>query len=436
MPLATVPAVDANICSGWNEQQLALYNKLDFYLAKRQVDRAKWWKTWGRFLGSVKWKANMGDTMRTVITEPSPHLRQFAHPTQITSGPPRKDVIDIRERRVDEQVYRHRFESLQLSFIPDFRDFMSHVNDNSKDIMDKQERFEDIYYRSRILFHSPFVWLPDAVTGIDGGELHAAPTELGNIAMNAANSKNTAWFQAQVPNLGAPGNLSMSTLNKLLTVAENDIGNLPFTGSDQGKENVGMQNKYALVCSTEAFNRFSVDPFLLAHKNCDLDIINGRFQGSLFGRITAIMEKHPLRFKADGTFVAPETRELNPNAYNYGETIPNPVYTSPLQSPYEVAFLVGAEGYDRLEVGPPPSAFTGDAEPDGFASMFWNGEIRLTKNFLVPCVDADGVVTMVTNNYGEHLMFISQVAYGMRKYQPRNIIPILFKRVRGINPPA
>ncbi len=431
MPLATVPAVDANICSGWNEQNIALYNKLDFYLAKRQVERSKFYKTWKRFLGTVRWKANQGDTMKTVITEPSPHLRQFAFPAQITGGPPRKDVIDIRERTVTEQVYRHRFESLQLSFIPDFRDFMSHVNDNSKDIMEKQERFEDIYYRGRVLCHSPFVWLPDAVSGIGGGELHAAPTELGNKDMNAVNSKTTAWFQAQVPNLGAPGNLSMRTLNKLLTVAENDVGNLPFSGSTTPAENKGMMNKYVLVCSSEAFNQFSLDPLLLTYKNCSLDVIYDRFQGSLFGRLTAIIEKHPLRFKVDGTFPAPETRELNPNAYNFGETVPNPDYTSPVTSPYEVAFLVGAEGYDAMEVGPPPSAFTGSAEPDGFASMFWNGEIRLTKNFLIPCVDADGAVTYVTNNYGEHLMFISQVSYAMRKYQPRNIIPILFKRKRG-----
>lgn len=426
MPLATIPAIDANICSGWNEQNLALYNKLDFYLAKRQVDRAKWWKTWSRFFGSVKWTANMGDTMKTVITEPSPHLRQFARPIQITSGPPKKDVIDIRERTVSEQVYRHRFESLQLSFIPDFRDFMTHVNDNSKDIMEKQERFEDVYYRGRVLDHSPFVWLPDAAV-----ELVAAPTALGNAAMDAANSKTAAWFQAQVPLIGAPGNLSMSTLNKILTVAENDIGNLPFTGTEVGKENVGMANKYALICSSEAFNQFSLDPLLLTYKNCALDIINGRFQGSLFGRLTAIIEKYPLRFKADGTFPAPETRELNPNAYNYGETVPNPQYYDINNCPYEIAFLIGAEGYDIINVGPPPSAFTGNTAPQGFKGMFWNGEIRLTKDFLIPCVDELGAVTYVTNNYGEHLMFISQATYGVRRYQPRNVVPIIFKRRRG-----
>jgi len=426
MPLAQIPAADANICSGWNEQDLNLYNRLDFYLAKRQVERRKQWTTWNRFLGKVRWTPQMGDTMRTVVTEPSPHIRQFAYPNPMTVAP-KKDVIDIRERKMDDVVYRHRFESLVLSFLPDFRDFMSHVNDNSKDIMEKQERFEDIFFRGRIFDKSPYVWVVDNAAG----ELTAAPTTISNAARDLVNTKNTAWCQAIAAVVGNPGYLSMATLNKLITVMENDIGAPPFTGSDMGKENVGMANKFALVTSSEAFNQFSLDPFLLNYKNCQLDVINGRFQGSLFGRLTTIIESKPLRMKADGTFVAPEVRELNPNAYNAGESVPNPVYTDINQSPYEIAFLVGAEGYDAIEVGPPPGPFASNGMPNGFGKMFWNGEVQLTKNFLVPCVQDDGTVVWQTNNYGEHLQFISQVTYGMRGYQTRNIVPIIFKRKRG-----
>jgi hypothetical protein len=426
MPLATIPAVDANICSGWTEQNINLYNRLDFYLAKKQVDRRKWYATWGKFLGKVKWTPNMGDTMRTVVTEPSPHIRQFAFPNPISTASPKKDVIDIRERKMDDLVYRHRFESLVLNFVPDFRDFMSHVNDNSKDIMEKEERFEDIFYRGRIFHNSPFVWIPNNVAG----ELVASPVGVGNAA--GTDGKTTAWLQAQMAAIGNPGYLSMESLNKALTVAENDIGNLPFSGPDVPKEDNGMMNKYALVTSTEAFNQFSLDPFLLNYKNCYLDIINGRFQGSLFGRLTTILEKFPLRMAADGTFPAPEIRELNPDAYNYQESVPNPAYYGIAQAPYEIAFLVGADGYDVIEVGPPPAAFASNGMPQGFGKMFWNGEVQLTKNFLVPCQQDDGTIIWQTNNYGEHLMFISQVTYGMRGYQKRNIVPIIFKRKRGI----
>lgn len=423
MPLGQIPAIDANVCSGWTPQQIDLYNKLDFYFAKKNVERLKWYPTWRRFAGKVPWSPNMGDTMRTVITEPSPHIRQHAFPNPITQAP-KMDVIDIRERKVDEIVYRHRFESLVLNFLPDFRDFMTHVSDNSTDIMEKEERFEDLFYRSRIFHKSPFVAIPNRAAG----EVFAAPSGVGNAA--GTTGKTTAWLQAQIPAIGNPGYLGMRFLNRLLTIMENDIGAKPFSGPDQPKENTGMANKFALVTSTEAFNHFSLDPHLLNYKNCALDIITGRFQGSLFGRLTAILEDKPLRFKADGTFPAPEIREGNPAAENFGETIPNPEYVDIDQTPYEIAFLVGAKGYDVIDVGPPPAAFASSGMPKGFGKMFWNGEVQMTKNFLVPCVQDDGTVVMQTNMYGEDLKFISQATFGMRGYQIRNIVPIIFKRIR------
>lgn len=436
MPLASVPAIDANICSGWTEANVNLYNRLPFYLAKMQVERRKVWSTWSKFLGKKRWSPNMGDTMRSVQKEPSPHLRQFANPQLITAAP-KKDVVNIYERKVDEQVYRHRFESLVLNFLPDFRDFLNDgVKANSTDVMEKLERFEDIFYRGRVWYYSPYVWVVDRAAGplvpapqAIGTEAFAAATQVTTIT--GANVKNSAWVTAMIPQLGQAGYLSLTTLNTLCTVADNDIGMPPFTGNALPKEDAGLSEKYCLVTSSEAWDQFMYDPFLLNNKNCALDIVLEKFKGSLFGKVTCMIENKPIRFKADGTLAAPETRELNPDAENYGETIPNPDYYDLVQSPYEVAFFIGSQGYEVIEVGPPPSAFASNGMPNGFGKMVWNGEVFLTKNVSVPCPTDDNPYAVETNKYGEYLQVCCQSTFGILGKQKRNIIPILFKRKVG-----
>lgn len=435
MPLTSIPAIDANVCSGWTEQQIDLYNKLPFYLAKMQVDYRSYWATWNKFVGSRKWQRNMGDTLKAVTKEPSPHLRQTARPAVLSSAP-KKDVVDVRERTAQAQVRRQRFESLNLNFIPDFQDFMTdHVDAAGQDILEKQTRFEDLFYRTQIFEQSP-----KTVAANSGLGLVAAPqgacteaTVAGVTTTTGATGKSSAWMQTQIAALGANAGLGFNALNQILVAAENDERIRPFTGNDIAQQDKGMTGKFVLVCSSELFNSFTFDPYLQANKNCDLDVVNGRFQGSLFGRITCIMEDLPYRITENGTFVAPEIRILDPNADNYGESIPNPYYygLDDTASPYEWAYLVGAEGYENIEVGPPPSQFASSGMPKGFGKMFWNGEIMMTKNILVPCPTDDNANAVEMNNYGEYLRFISQCVYGILGKQKRNIIPILFKRSRG-----
>jgi hypothetical protein len=425
MPLSAIPVVDAQICSGWTEQQENLYNNLSFYLAKLQVEKRKTWATHSKLIGKIPWKPNQGPLMRGVRKEPSPHLRQFAFPTVLGSIP-RKDVTDLRELRAEVQVSRHRFESPVLTFLPSFRDFMTdHVSAQGEDLEEKKMRFEDIFVRGHIFHNSPYIWLPNG----GANELLAAPIGDGN--RQGTSGKTTAFLQATQALVGSPGNLTLTTINKLVTVAETDLRVPPYSGSGgQPRESGPLSDKFCLVLDSEAWNQFMFDPFILANKSCDLNIITEGFRGDLFGRVTCKLEDMPLRMLADGTFPQPEIREVNPDAYNFGESIPNPTNTS---APFGVAFLYGRQdSYKSLTVGPPPKDFAGNGMPDGFGKMFWNGELILSKNLVIPCIDEDTEeVVYEANVYGEYLKFFSQITLGCLPQQRRNVIPILYKRTRG-----
>jgi len=426
MPLGTIPVADAAACSGWTEQQINLYNCMDFFLAKLAVDRRKTWATHSKLVGRIPWKPNLGKLMKGVRKEPSPHLRQFAFPTKLSSANGvRKDVTDVREMTVSTEPARHRFESQVMNFLPDFRDFMTdHVQAQGEDLEEKKMRFEDIFVRGSIFHNSPNVWLPNKA----GGELVAAVPEDGS--RDGSTGKSTNWLTANLPSIGNPGNLSLATINLLTTVVETDLRVPPFQGTGNAPADNGpLTDKYCLVLDSEAWNQFIFDPFLLANKALDLNIITEGFRGLLFGRVTCKLEDMPIRILADGTFPAPEVRELNVAAYNFGETVPNSSYVS---APYSVAMLYGKEGYKSLTVGPPPKAFAGNGMPDGFGKMFWNGEIMATKNLIIPCVNEDtDEVSYEPNYYGEFLKFISQLTLGILGQQKRNVVPIIYKRARG-----
>jgi hypothetical protein len=100
----------------------------------------------------------------------------------------------------------------------------------------------------------------------------------------------------------------------------------------------------------------------------------------------------------------------------------NPAYAS---AAIGVAFLIGYNAYEQIDVGPPPSEFTGAAiNGKRFNQLTWNGEVRLTDNVLVNY----GSNNLDTNKYGEFLQLISDTVLGIIGNTARNIIPIIYRR--------
>lgn len=448
MAVMTVPTIDAAVCSAWTEQDRNLYNKLPVYLQKMMLKNKKNWQRFTRLLGKRKWESNMGNLMRAVSKVPSPNLRQMAFPNAISSVP-KKDVIDVRERTVDAIIFKHRFESPILNYLPSFQDFLTdHVDYCAKDITEKITRFDEVFARGHIFHQSPYLWAAGASAADGNGQKELKLAQYSNSSDKLPTStydsdnkkttftgygKTSEYLKAFVAN-NQLSNLSLDTLFRALTSMETDLGMLPYDGNGQpGTDNSPAKGRFVLICSSEAYNQFIYDPFLLRFKNLNLDVIQDVFKGNLFGRITCMLEDQPLRFDADGLFYDPETRELDENAFNFGESVPFSKYVN---SDYEVAWLLGyGEGYETIEIGPPPKDFAGKGMPNGYGQMTWNGELIFTKNLIVPCQDANGNNIVDTNKYGEYLQIIAQTVLGIVGVQKRSIIPIIFKRARGAQSP-
>lgn len=426
-----VPALDQNMCSSWNENEINMYNSLPFYLAKFQIEYRKTYATHSRMIGKKRWTPNMGPIMRGVRKERSPNIRQEALPSELAALPT-KDVIDVQEVTVQTTLKRHRFESRVFPFLPSFQDFLTdHVSFTMEDINQKIVRYDDLFVRTAIFHSAPFVYVCDAIVDAngemglktapmwDGADMSGLGVTTGKVLANRIQWANQ---------LGQPGNLSLENVFIVDSIMREDLRVPPYSGGGMARDSAALKEKNVLVLSNEAYTQFIYDPFLLDNKQCNLNIITEGFSGDLFGRVICRIEDLPLRMALDGTFPAPEARELNPAMYNKNETVLTAAYKN---APLEWAFLYGAEGYQEVEAGPPPKDFTSNSLPNGFKQMFWNAEVRITKDFLVPCLDENGALVYEPNTYGEHLKLISQGVFGILATQRRNVIPILFKRARG-----
>ena len=421
----TLPGIDQTICGDWTEQQVDLYNKLDFYLLEAQTQYRKHWTVFDKLFNSIQWKPNMGPTMRRVMTEPTPIMRQEAIPN-LLSEVPKTDVISTRERSADSKPRWQDFVSPNFYFLPSFQDFMKHIDDNMENVNKQMTVFEDIFYRTMIFHWAPYVY-------VMGVGLVAAPA--GNPTTTGTGGKTNAWLQAQIEAMSAagPGTLTFSELYKAFNAFETEVGATPFEGTGKpGADSNPLNQRFCLVQSSESWNNFVDDPWLKENRPINMNIVTDAFKGDIFGRIRSRLERFPIRYAIDGDFSpsqhAPEIIEENPDAPDYGRTKPYYKYARVSESPIEVAFLVGGAAADIIKTGPPPSEWVRDLDQGAATKMNWNGKAYLTKEFLTKCKNVDGTEVYEANSFGRYLRIQGTLTVGISMINMHNVLPIIYKR--------
>lgn len=428
---STIPALDQVLCNVWPEIPTDLYQKYSFYLVKAEQERRARWQTFTKLItDTVAWTPNMGQTMRNVIVEDAPLLRQSARPRYISTDPT-TDIFMVRERIAEARLQWKEFQSPHFNFLPAFQDFMKgNLVPTRKTIEWQQMAYEDIFYRTCAWDNSPTVY-------IAGQGPKDAPVGVTASGSDLVSAKTAAWCADQLNLTGGVGFLSAQELFNAASVFAEQVGATPYSGDGMPNgDNQIIDNKFVLVCSNELWMQLTNDPWVKENRPLAMNIVNSAFKGPLWDTIVGKIERWPMRWAVDANLSPseeePEVTELNSSAADYGRTKPNPDYTQLSGSPYEIAWLVGGKHYKRISTGPPPEFFAGGVgDPQKVAGMNWNGQVYLTKNFLIPCVDANSAAQVRLNN-GRYVRFESTLALGCLPLHPHNMMPIVFRRRRGM----
>lgn len=403
----------SDLAQRFDVQNQAQFSKYSVYFVLNQIKFVRHWSIFGDLYATKDWKENMGPTMQGVRVEPTPITRAFFRPQAVTARA-NKDVFDQRENQERASVFWHKFESKLIYFLRNWQDF---IKDQIKPAMADIDRqivvANEIFNRTVMWDRAPYVY----VCGVGMvAAPHSGPPDY------TATPKSADWIAGQLASVDVDG-LTAASLHNAYLAATEDLGVLPFNGSASGepKENDILQGNYVLVTDREAYGQIIWDPAYERLRSQNDNHLTGKFKGPLFGNLLCRAEQYPIRFKADGSAPQPETfSEIT------GDTYPNPEYTGLDSGLYGVAWLLGAEAYNTVKIGPPPEAFRGGASAKQVKGMNWNGKTYLTDNILLK----DSSNNYDTNSYGEYLRGQGTLVMGSLPARPRNAIPILYRRKR------
>lgn len=404
----------------WDMQEIALYNKLPYFLAKQQVKMMPYFTTWTKLLGKQPWTPNSGTVIKGVRKVRSPILRSQILPNTIQTAP-KKDKIELTEQTNVAQLYHHDVESNVITFHADFQDFLANAEELNKDITEKMVVVPEMFYRTAIFHGSPKVM---ACGGIGSNTIIDANHYTDE---NIALSKNANELNRIMSNVTQP--LTLPNLHLATQIMMNDLGATPYQGGllADGTDGSFLAHKYCLICDNELWQNWIYDDYLQDNRELNLDIVTAGFRGSLFGCVTTKIERFGLRIAADGSIPAPELNSTG--GHNAGDVIMNPAYVT---APYGVAFLLGdGGGYKAIRPGPPPAPFSkGGMDMSEFGAMDWNGKVRFTRNVLTLVTDEAGNSTYDTNKYGKYGQFISEIVMGIIPERRFHVLPIVYMRTR------
>lgn len=380
----------------------------------------------------IKWKQNMGDILQGIVAEPSPIVNQVHRPKNITELP-LKTTASTWERGNTARVKRHNFESPLFNFLPSFRDFRTRQLDfAAKDLARQVAVGYEFFIRDQVFGNSPNVYIVNNSSSSGSATVtdpviacpFGLPTDAGSV-------KDAAWLAETGALVGPAGRGFLDYRQILATAAyaQDFLGMSPYQGSlgTEPGDNAIFHGKYVLLGERGIYNALPFDAHILNTKPLAMNLLNDGFKGAIGPNIIFKEEQFSLRFDETGAMPAPQV-ELMLDDTGYSTTnatrqvIPNPDY---VKAPYGVAFLIGADAYEDIDVGPPPSEFTGASiSGQRFNKLNWNGEVRMTDNVLVNY----GSGNLDTNKYGEYLQLIADTVLGIVPKNNRNVLPIIYRR--------
>ena len=439
------------------------FKKLSFYLARNEVALFPKWNTYDSLFGSIKWQPNMGDTLNGLVAVPSPVERITFAPNTLDTFPA-KDQFTIGERYETAKLGAHRFESSRFRFLSNFESFWrDQLQYAHKDIVRQIALANNIFIRTLMYYQTPDLYICNkglssnislggsvakrAFTQVDvrlvnnGADNVTTALEVGGGATvaNSAGIEYRDEFCKGASNEAGP--LTLKDIYTAMLHLQEDVQAPTFERQQNSpKTSEMLKGKYVLICSTEAWSSLLWDADLKKDDNnrlapANMNLIHEGFAGDLWGKITAKFDSYPLRFTDNGAFVAPQ---LIADATTHKVT-PNPNYTAIASDSQnaiascEVAFLVGADAFKTISIGPPPKEFASkNMSAKKFYSMKWNGEVTLTDQFLIPSggVPLSDTGTQDLNVYGDYLKFISQAVFGGIPGDARHCLPIFYRRRR------